>query len=82
MLESPADQRPERRYLIERRLLPDRRSGLDRRIGPRRLTAQPVEVERRTLADRRQGERRSAVARRSWIDRRGSGIRWTEPLGF
>lgn len=78
---TPSVEHPERRYIIERRVLPDRRSGLDRRIGPRRVHTQPVETERRVRADQRDGgERRSAVSRRRWTDRRGSNIVWVDPL--
>ncbi|MGH7700908.1 MAG: hypothetical protein ACREMJ_10390 [Gemmatimonadales bacterium] len=72
---------PERRYVIERRVLPDRRSGLDQRIGPRRFEIRWVETERRARADRRAPvERRSPMPRRSWFERRGSGLSWVEPF--
>lgn len=68
------------RHRIERRVKPERRTGLDRRIAERRLRVAAVQVERRQFADRRTLiERRVPRSRRSWIDRRGSGIRFTEP---
>jgi hypothetical protein len=56
---------------------------LDRRVTERRVQtveAEAIQVERRRFTDRRAlVERRAPKSRRSWIDRRGSGIRFTDP---
>lgn len=70
---------PDHRHRLERRLTLDRRRGFDRRIADRRLDSVPTTVERRVTARRTAG-RRALVARRSWSDRRGSGLSFTGPL--
>jgi hypothetical protein len=62
---------PERRYVVERRLVSDRRRGLDRRIFDRRFQYQWVAFERRVVPDHRRGlDRRHPLARRAQPDRR------------